>query len=45
MLRLVDELLNGYGSDPELTALVDGLEIWITQTTTPTGPTTAATRQ
>ena len=37
MLRLIDELLNGYGSDPEITELVDGLEIWITPNHNPDG--------
>ena len=37
MLRLADELLNGYGSDPELTTLVDGLEIWINPNHNPDG--------
>ncbi|MCP4661617.1 MAG: hypothetical protein GY856_39960, partial [bacterium] len=36
-LRLVDELLSGYGSDPELTAMVDELEIWINPLANPDG--------
>ena len=37
MLRLIDELLSNYGSDPELTALVDDLEIWINPLHNPDG--------
>ncbi len=37
MLRLIDELLAGYGSDPELTAMVDALEIWINPLANPDG--------
>jgi len=37
MLRLIDELLSNYGSDPELTAMVDGLEIWINPLANPDG--------
>jgi hypothetical protein len=36
-LRLIDELLTGYGSDPELTAMVDDLEIWINPLHNPDG--------
>lgn len=37
MLRLADTLLTSYGTDPELTALVDGLEIWINPLANPDG--------
>jgi PKD repeat protein len=37
MLHLIDELLTGYGADPELTALVDDLEIWINPNANPDG--------
>ncbi len=37
MLRLINELLTGYGSDPELTSLVDDLEIWINPLHNPDG--------
>jgi len=37
MLRLIDTLLTGYGSDPHLTALVDSLEIWINPLANPDG--------
>lgn len=37
LLRLADELLQGHGSDPELTALVDGLEIWLNPFANPDG--------
>lgn len=37
MLRLVDELLTGYGSDPEITAMVDELEIWVNPLHNPDG--------
>ena len=37
MLQLADELLSGYGSDPELTALVDANEIWINPLANPDG--------
>jgi len=37
MLRLVDELLTGYGSDPEITAMVDDLEIWVNPLHNPDG--------
>ncbi len=36
-LRLADELLAGYGSDPELTALVDDLVIWVNPLANPDG--------
>jgi len=37
MLRLIDELLNGHGSDPDLTALVEETEIWINPLANPDG--------
>ncbi|MFV2073295.1 MAG: M14 family zinc carboxypeptidase [Thermoanaerobaculales bacterium] len=37
LLRLIDELLTGYGSDPEIDALVDETEIWINPLANPDG--------
>ena len=37
MLHLIAELLDEYGSDPEITALVDDLEIWINSAANPDG--------
>lgn len=37
MLRLIDELLNGYDQDLRLTRLVQGLEIWINPLANPDG--------
>ncbi len=37
MLRLVDQLLSGYGNDPRLTAIVDGVELWINPLANPDG--------
>jgi len=37
MLRLIDELLSGYGSDPEIDAVVDETEIWINPLANPDG--------
>jgi len=37
MLRLIDELLRGYGKDPAVTTLVDGMEIWINPLANPDG--------
>ena len=37
MLRLIDELLTRYGSDPEIDALVDETEIWINPLANPDG--------
>jgi hypothetical protein len=37
MLRLIDTLLNGYGTDPRLTGLVDNMELWIGPNTNPDG--------
>ncbi|MBN1634591.1 MAG: carboxypeptidase regulatory-like domain-containing protein [Ignavibacteria bacterium] len=37
MLRLIDTLLSGYGTDQELTYLVDNMEIWINPLANPDG--------
>lgn len=37
MLHLIDDLLNGYGSDTELTDMVDSMEIWINPLANPDG--------
>lgn len=37
LLRLMDHLLSGYGSDPEATWLLDHLEIWICPLANPDG--------
>jgi len=37
MLRLADTLLKGYGPDPEITTLVDNLQIWINPLANPDG--------
>lgn len=37
LLRLADTLLKGYGSDPEVTSLVDNLQIWINPLANPDG--------
>jgi len=37
LLRLADTLLNGYGSDSELSRLVDNLQIWINPLANPDG--------
>jgi predicted deacylase len=37
MLRLIDYLLSNYGSDDRITALVDGIEIWINPLANPDG--------
>jgi predicted deacylase len=37
LLRLADTLLNGYGSDGEITTLVDNLQIWINPLANPDG--------
>jgi hypothetical protein len=37
MLRLIDEFLKGYGTDPEVTAMVDSMEIWINPDANPDG--------
>ncbi|UCE25775.1 MAG: carboxypeptidase regulatory-like domain-containing protein [Candidatus Zixiibacteriota bacterium] len=37
MLRLVDSLLTAYGSDPEITDLVNNLDIWINPLANPDG--------
>jgi len=36
-LRLIDHLLTGHGTDPEITALVDETEIWINPLANPDG--------
>jgi len=36
-LRLIDHLLNAYGSDPEITAMVNDLDIWINPLANPDG--------
>jgi len=37
MLRLIDYLLNGYGNDPRLTNIVDGIDIYISPLANPDG--------
>lgn len=37
MLRLIDTLLSGYGSDPRLTNLVNSAELWINPNANPDG--------
>ncbi len=37
LLRLIDHLLTGHGTDPEITALVDETEIWINPLANPDG--------
>lgn len=37
MLRLIDYLLSNYGTDPEVTQMVDELEIWINPSANPDG--------
>lgn len=37
MLRLIDTLLQAYGSNPRITNLLDNLEIWISPNTNPDG--------
>ncbi|HHE38006.1 MAG TPA: zinc carboxypeptidase [Candidatus Cloacimonetes bacterium] len=37
MLRLIDELLSNYGSDPQITNLVNNVEIWINPAANPDG--------
>jgi hypothetical protein len=37
MLRLIEELLTNYGTDPEITAMVDNMEIWINPNANPDG--------
>ncbi len=37
MLRLIDYLLNGYGTDPEVTWILDNMEVWIAPLTNPDG--------
>lgn len=37
MLRLIDEFLSNYGTDQQITEMVDGLEIWINPLANPDG--------
>ena len=37
MLRLIDSLLGSYGTDPQITRMVDSLSIWINPLTNPDG--------
>ena len=37
LLRLIDYLLNNYGSDPEVTEIVNNLDIWINPAANPDG--------
>lgn len=37
MLRLIDYLLNGYGNDPGLTEIIDGIDIFISPLANPDG--------
>jgi len=37
MLRLIDHLLTNYGTDPQITNLVDNVEIWINPLSNPDG--------
>lgn len=37
MLRLIDSLLSAYGIDPEITDMVDNMEIWINPNANPDG--------
>ncbi len=37
MLRLIDHLLSNYGTDPNLTGMVDSMEIWINPLANPDG--------
>lgn len=37
MLRLIDYLLSNYGTDPEVTLMVDNMEIWINPCANPDG--------
>ena len=37
MLRLIDYLLTNYGGDPQVTAMVDNMEIWINPLANPDG--------
>ncbi len=37
MLRLIDYLLRNYGTDPEVTTLVDALDLWINPNANPDG--------
>ncbi len=37
MLRLIDSLLSAYGIDPQITAMVDNLDIWVNPLANPDG--------
>jgi hypothetical protein len=37
MLRLIDYLLSNYGTDPRITSMVNGIEIWINPNANPDG--------
>ncbi|RKX24435.1 MAG: hypothetical protein DRP47_11375, partial [Candidatus Zixiibacteriota bacterium] len=37
MLRMIDSLLSAYGTDPEITDMVDNMEIWINPLANPDG--------
>ena len=37
LLRLIDHLLENYGTDPTITAMVDNIEIWINPASNPDG--------
>lgn len=37
MLRLIDSLLTSYGNDPEITHMIDNMEIWINPLANPDG--------
>jgi len=37
MLRMIDSILTTYGTDPEITAMVDNMEIWINPLANPDG--------
>ncbi len=37
MLRMIDSLLSAYGTDPEITGMVDSMEIWINPFANPDG--------
>lgn len=37
MLRIIDELLSSYGTDPRLTRIVDSMEMWISPLLNPDG--------
>ena len=37
MLRMIDSILTAYGTDPEITAMVDNMEVWINPLANPDG--------